>query len=81
MYINFILIQDANKAERCVWAQQHAGDTFDNIIWSDKASIDLKTHQKRKQGEHPKPKNLALSTPSGQVSVWKEPLTSASSQV
>lgn len=53
------LIRDANKAKRLEWAQQHTGDTFDNVIWSDEASILLETHRKRcyrKQGERPKPK-------------------------
>ena len=52
------LIRDANKAKRLEWAQQHTGDTFDNVIWSDEASIQLETHRKRcyrKQGECPKP--------------------------
>jgi hypothetical protein len=29
------LIRDVNKAKRLEWAQQHTGDTFDNVIWSD----------------------------------------------
>ena len=50
------LIRDANKAKQLEWALQH---TFDDVIWSDEASIQLETHRKhcyRKQGERPKPK-------------------------
>ena len=53
------LVPDANKTRRLEWAQQHIHDTFDNVIWSDEASIQLETHRKRcywKQGERPKPK-------------------------
>ena len=79
------LIRDANKAKRLEWAQQHTGDTFDNVIWSDEASIQLETHRKRcyrKQGEHPKPKPRPKHPIKVYVwAVWKEPLTSASLQV
>ena len=51
------LIREANKVRRLEWAQQYRRDLFDNVIWSDEASIQLETHRKRcyrKQGECPK---------------------------
>ena len=53
------LIREANKVRRLEWTQQYRSDLFDNVIWSDEASIQLETHRKRcyrKQGERPKPK-------------------------
>ena len=53
------LIREANKAKRLEWARQHTGDDFANVIWTDKASVQLETHRKRcyrKAGECPKPK-------------------------
>ena len=56
---NCQLIREANKQKRPEWAQQHLHDNFDNVIWTDEASVQLETHRKRcyrKKGETPKPK-------------------------
>ena len=53
------LIREANKQKRLDWVQKHLRDNFQNVIWTDEASIQLETHHKRcyrKKGETPKPK-------------------------
>ena len=52
------LIRDA-KQKRLDWAQRHISDKFEDVIWSDEASIQLETHRRhcyRKLGERPTPK-------------------------
>ena len=41
------LIQNVNKEKRLLWALQHQNDRFENVIFSDEASIQLETHRKR----------------------------------
>lgn len=51
------LIREANKQKQLEWAQNNIGDDFENVIWSDEASIQLETHRKRcyrKEGQRPK---------------------------
>ena len=53
------LIREPNKQTRFDWAQQHLHNSFDNVIWTDEASIQLEIHRKRcyrMRGELPKPK-------------------------
>ena len=53
------LIHESNKAKQLQWARDHAQDAFKNVIWTDKCSVQLKTHKRfccRKQGEAPRPK-------------------------
>ena len=38
------LIRDANKQKRLDWSCQNFSDNFENVIWSDKSSIQLETH-------------------------------------
>ena len=35
------LIRRANKQKRLEWAQQQVNDNFDNVIWTDEASVQL----------------------------------------
>ena len=53
------LIRDVNNQKRLEWALQHQNDSFENVIFSDEASIQIKTHRLWyycKKGEQPKPK-------------------------
>ena len=53
------LIREANKQKRLDWALQYQRDRFENVIFSDEASIQIETHRLRcyrKKGEKPKPK-------------------------
>lgn len=53
------LIRDANKQKRLEWAQKNITDNFENVIFSDEASIQIETHHLhcyRKKGEKPRPK-------------------------
>ena len=53
------LIRDANKKKRFEWAQQHLGQSFDDVIWTDEATIQMESHRRfacRKRGEAPRPK-------------------------
>ena len=53
------LIRDVNKQKRLAWAQQHVGDMFEDIIWTDEASIQMESHRRfccRKCGKAPRPK-------------------------
>ena len=40
------MIQDSNKVKRLEWCveQQHAQDSFDDVIWSDETSVQLECH-------------------------------------
>ena len=54
------LIQDVNKQKRPEWAIANLADCFENVIYSDEASIQIETHRLRcyrKKGERPKPKS------------------------
>ena len=54
----YCLIRDVNKQKRLEWAL-HQNDYFENVIFSDEASIQIGTHRLqcyRKKGELPKPK-------------------------
>lgn len=56
------LIRDANKIKRLDWAHQYSSDNFEDVIWSDEASVQLETHRRhcyRKVGEPPVPKPRA----------------------
>lgn len=37
------LIRDINKQKRLMWALQHQNDNFENVMFSDEASIQIKT--------------------------------------
>ena len=48
------LIRDANKTKRLHWAQQHLHDSFEDVIWSDKFTVQMESHRRfvcRKRGE------------------------------
>ena len=56
------LIRNVNKQKRLEWAQANLHDTFENVIWSDKSTIQLDTHRRfccRKEGERPRLKPRA----------------------
>ena len=58
-YVYCQLIQDAIKLKRLDWAKTHVSDKFEDVIWSDEASVQLETLRKhcyRKQEECPTPK-------------------------
>ena len=53
------LIREANKAKRLQWAQEHIGDSFEDVIWTDECTVQMESHRRfacRKRGEAPKPK-------------------------
>ena len=53
------LIRDANRSKRLLWAKENVELNFGDVIWTDKASIQLEAHRRfccRKIGEAPKPK-------------------------
>lgn len=53
------LIREANKQKRLQWAQQHLGQSFEDVIWTDESTIQLESHRRfacRKRGEAPRPK-------------------------
>ena len=61
------LIRNENKQKRLEWAQRNLYENFDDVIWSDEASIQLDSHKRyccRKEGERPRPK------PPTKVHVW-----------
>ena len=65
------LIRNVNKEKRLLWALQHQNDRFENVIFSDEASIQLETHRKRcyrKKGEKPQNKPRPKHPP--KVHVW-----------
>lgn len=65
------LIRNVNKEKRLLWALQHRDDDFENVIFSDEASIQLETHRKRcyrKKGEKPQNKPRPKHPP--KVHVW-----------
>ena len=50
------LIRDANKLKRLEWARNNLHNEFNNVIWTDEASVQLETHRRfsyRKAGEPP----------------------------
>jgi len=54
------LIRNENKQKWLEWAQRNLYEIFDDIIWSDEASIQLdsnKCYCCRKEGERPRPKH------------------------
>ena len=51
------LIRYVNKGKRLEWACEHLHDNFDNVVWTDKCSVQLESHKRfccRKQGEPPR---------------------------
>ena len=53
------LIREDNKVKRLQWSEQHKDDNFDDVIWTDEATVRLETHRRfccRKVGQAPKPK-------------------------
>ena len=60
------LIRHANKVKRLEWARQYLHNSFDDVVWTDKCSVQLESHKQfccRKQGEPPRLKpryNLVL---------------------
>jgi len=47
------LIRSVNKEKRLEWARDHLHDTFDDVIWTDEASVQLETNRRfcyRKEG-------------------------------
>ena len=53
------LIREVNKQKRLQWAQQHVGDSFLDVIWTDETSVQLETHRRfccRKNGQKPRNK-------------------------
>lgn len=56
---NCQLIRAANKTKRLTWAQQHLHISFQDVIWSDKCTVQMESHRRfacRKRGEAPRPK-------------------------
>ena len=50
------LIRDVNKEKRLAWAQQYRDDNFNDVIFTDKCSVQIETHRRyccRKEGEAP----------------------------
>ena len=48
------LIHNANKVKRLQWAQEHRGDSFDDVIWTDECTVQLESHRRfacQKRGE------------------------------
>ena len=59
------LIREANKVKRLQWSEQHKDDNFDDVIWTDEATVQLETHRRfccRKIGQAPKPKPRYVRT-------------------
>ena len=53
------LIREANKQKRLDWAQNHLGQSFDDVIWTDECTVQMESHRRfacRKRGEAPRPK-------------------------
>jgi len=53
------LIRHENKEKRLNWARTFLHDSFNNVVWSDKTTVQLETHRcfcYRKEGEKPRPK-------------------------
>ena len=53
------LIRDANKEKRVLWANEYKDDAFENVMFTDEATIQLENHRRfscRKEGQLPKPK-------------------------
>ena len=53
------LIRQANKIKRLDWAKINLNDKFQNVVWTDEATIQLETHRRfscHKKGERPKNK-------------------------
>lgn len=58
------LIREANKAKRLAWAQQHIGDDFENVVWTDECTVQLQMHRRyccRKRKEPPRLKPRYIS--------------------
>ena len=48
---------EPNREKRLRWAQEHAAETFQNVIWSDETTVQMKTHRRfccRKNGQKPR---------------------------
>ena len=72
------LIRNVNKEKRLLWALQHQNDRFENVIFSDEASIQLETGKKeRNRKTNPVP-NIHPRCMYGLESVQEVLLTSAS---
>ena len=53
------LIRQANKIKRLDWAKINLNDKFQNVVWTDEATIQLETHRRfscHRKGERPKNK-------------------------
>lgn len=53
------LIREANKEKQFQWAQQHLGQSFEDVVWTDESTIQMESHRRfacRKRGEAPRPK-------------------------
>ena len=54
-----LLIRPANEIKRLEWAKENTDLEFDNVIWTDEASIQMESHRRfchQKKGEQPTPK-------------------------
>ena len=50
------LIHAENRNKPLDWAQEHLGDEFHNVIWTDETSVQMETHHRfccRKEGKKP----------------------------
>ena len=68
------LIREANKEKRLVWAREHVGESFDDVIFTDESSIQMESHRRfccRKQGMAP---NQCLGKLFSQQSLVSNPL-------
>lgn len=55
----FQLIREANKTKCLEWCELYKDDRFDDVIWTDKSTIQLEAHRRlccHKQGQAPRPK-------------------------
>ena len=55
------LIRQANKEKRFEWAHAHLHDNFEDVLWTDKSSVQLQCHKRFccKKGEQSRPKPRA----------------------
>ena len=53
------LIREANKEKRLKWVQEHLGQLFEDVVWTDESTIQMESHCRfacRKRGGAPRPK-------------------------
>ena len=56
--VNYLVICQQNKEKRLAWAQQHLGETFEDVIWTDECTVQMENRTGflcRKRGDAPRP--------------------------